>query len=802
MIHSSTHETAVLAALDRIPPLWPLDHFVAVNPFIGLTSHTLAEAAAMLRASHGVTPFQSPSEYLKAWKDGSISSADLEQAADMKWTTAQLIEMLENAVRLPHRAPITTVADLFDRKNVQAHWIRFITDEISKWCSVAFDENQTTWNSPWKSQGLFTGWHLAARHDRSPEAYELHGFRAFVAALPADADQAIGLCLSILNPHEVPLVDFLHRQLATISGWAGFARYIAREDEMRGKANPILRDLLAIRLAYDAALLTSVSRESSLRVAWEKLPARDAKDELTEGLSRWQDAYENAYRNQLALQVAAQPSVMPSTRPPVQAMFCIDVRSEPLRRHLEAALVGAQTIGFAGFFGFPVAHRTPDSLGKETSRCPVLLVPPIKSKLSLTAAAEAQAHIHRAEAGAWKAFQNSAASCFSFVEAAGLAFGAILGRAKKHSANCCDASPILDGVSEETRANLAEGALRGMGLTTNFARLVLICGHGSHSENNPYASSLDCGACGGHPGDLNARLAAATLNDPAIRAILADREIRIPADTIFLGALHNTLCDDVTVFNPADLPATHAADIATLTAALTKAGYSSRLERAPSLGLADITGEKLTTLIRDRASDISQVRPEWGLAGNAAIVAAPRSRTAALKLDSRVFLQDYNSATDPDDKVLTAVLTAPVVVGSWINLQYYASSISPDFFGSGDKTIHHVVGGIGVMEGNQGDLKTGLPIQSIHDGKHFVHEPRRLTAIIEATRSRIDAVLAANSSVLELTDHGWMHLIALEGNKSYRRQGGVWREIASSLGKDHGAASSSTQTSQAHALVV
>jgi len=56
-----------------------------------------------------------------------------------------------------------------------------------------------------------------------------------------------------------------------------------------------------------------------------------------------------------------------------------------------------------------------------------------------------------------------------------------------------------------------------MGLVGAVAPYVLLCGHGSSTTNNPYGSALDCGACGGYAGDVNARAAAALLNDPAVR---------------------------------------------------------------------------------------------------------------------------------------------------------------------------------------------------------------------------------------------------------------------------------------------
>ncbi len=755
-------------ALSRIPPLWPLKHFVAVNPFLGLVDRPFFDACATLQRTVGTLPLQTPAEYLAAFRSGTITPLDLASVDDEGWPTHRLIRALENP-DTSVSTPIRTVADMLDSEKPRAHWSVFVVEEISKWCAIAFDENQTTWRSPWQKLGLYAAWHDAAAHDRNPEAFGLHKFRAFVQTLPAEPTAAIAFCLQLLDVRSLDPVDFLHRQLATISGWAGHAQYLAREDALRGRANPVLRDLLAIRLAYDTALYHAFANDHAFRTDWraQKMPAPNATQLYA--LNRWQLAYELGYQRQLAAQLATQPGTVRAQRPSAQVVFCIDVRSERLRRHLETHDATIQTIGFAGFFGFPVAHQPP-AAAAPGSRCPVLLVPPVETCEPLSPADAQAALSARAAAGAWKAFQNSATSCFSFVESAGLAFAAALGRRSPNAGPACSrVAPDFKSATVEQRAALAEGALRNMSLTRNFARLVLICGHGSQSANNPYASGLDCGACGGHAGDVNARLAAATFNAPAVRSLLAQRGIAIPDDTVFIASLHNTTTDDVTLFDLDRVPPSHAQDVTSLRTALAQAGAGVRAERAPSLGLAHTPADQLDEAVRARATDIAQVRPEWGLANNAALVAAPRSRTAHLNLDGRVFLHDYDASADPENKVLTLILCAPVVVASWINLQYYASRIDPERYGAGNKVLHNVSGGLGVFEGNGGDLKVGLPLQSIHDGEKFTHEARRLTVFIEAARQNIEAVLSANPGVRQLFDHGWLHLVAIEGNRTHRR---------------------------------
>jgi uncharacterized protein YbcC (UPF0753/DUF2309 family) len=379
----------------------------------------------------------------------------------------------------------------------------------------------------------------------------------------------------------------------------------------------------------------------------------------------------------------------------------------------------------------------------------------------------------------WNDLRGSAASAFSFVEACGLAYGVKLLAAclpgegaparwedtglPKAARGAC---PRLD-VDAAPGAAIAAKVLGAMGLVDGFAPLVLLAGHGSRTANNPHAAGLDCGACGGQTGEVNARALAELLNRADVRDVLASGHgIAIPADTRFVPGLHVTTTDDLLLF---DTDGVAPDALARLRRALVMAGDAARAERAPSLGLDGLAGETLAKAVRRRANDWSEVRPEWGLANNAAFVAAPRARTRHLKLDGRVFLHDYDAARDADGAVLELILTAPMVVAHWINFQYHASTLDNRRWGSGDKTLHNVVGGrIGVFEGNGGDLRLGLPLQSLHDGTQGRHVPLRLSVFVEAPRAAIDAVIAKHAVVRDLVANGWLHLFAIDA-------GAVWR---------------------------
>jgi uncharacterized protein YbcC (UPF0753/DUF2309 family) len=277
---------------------------------------------------------------------------------------------------------------------------------------------------------------------------------------------------------------------------------------------------------------------------------------------------------------------------------------------------------------------------------------------------------------------------------------------------------------------------------------------------------------------VNARAAAALLNETEVRAGLVARGIEVPETTLFVAALHNTTTDEVALFAEGAGANAHQADLAEVRALLDRASVVTRRERAPRLGLADLSDAKLHAAVVKRATSWAEVRPEWGLARNAIFIVAPRERSQHIDLEGRAFLHDYRFEDDEGHAILEAIMTGPLIVAHWINFQYYASTVDNARYGTGDKVLHNTVGGhLGVFEGNGGDLRIGLSLQSLHDGERWVHSPLRLGVFIEASRGAIDRVLEKHRKVRELADNEWIHLFQLDATERlvYARREGGWK---------------------------
>jgi uncharacterized protein YbcC (UPF0753/DUF2309 family) len=788
-LHGEALARAADQAVRAIPPAWPLTATVAVNPFLGQITETLDQAAARFARIGGVRLALPRKHYADLIAKGEITDEDL-SAALQSSTLFNRIDLpaLKAAVGEEPQplAALPTIAELAARATGK-DWPGLISERIGSFAAGFFDQGQALWAAS-RRNGLYAAWRAFATHDLTPEILGLKGFSIHVDETPETPHGAIERAAVSLGLGAEPGTYF-HQLLLTVGGWAQYARHIQFKAEVEGRTDTTALELLAIRLVFEEALYAR--HKTAIESEWQKVrrahvePVSTDFDTVIDGLL--QISAERAAQRKLAATLAApSPIKVAELRPVLQAAFCIDVRSEVFRRSLESVDPAVRTLGFAGFFGLGASHKGFASDVAE-HRLPVLLKPSVFSCSAVDhdEDADQQARFSARATRAWGRFKLAAVSSFAFVEAMGPVYAGKLMRDGLgfHKSKAPDAAkprfaPSLD---LDTRAVVAETVLKAMSLTEGFGRFVLIAGHGANVVNNPYASALHCGACGGYAGDVNARLLADLLNDRAVREKLVANGISIPADTVFLGGLHDTTTDTVTLFEDDLENDLLPEDIVRIRQWLTQAGNLTRAERARRLPRA--TADRVI----ERSKDWSEVRPELGLAGCRAFIAAPRSRTAGRSLEGQAFLHDYVWKKDEGFKVLELILTAPVVVASWISLQYFGSCVAPSLFGAGNKLLHNVVGGIGVVEGNGGNLRAGLPWQSVHDGDNFVHEPLRLTVAVEAPKEAISDILKRHAQVRALFDNGWLHLFTLDeqGQMAWRYAGNLgWTDIRPGAASD------------------
>lgn len=714
-------ENKIEQAKQALMVYWPLGAFIATNPLWGLRDQDFPD---IVRHPH-FNGLMRLDYYRERYAAGQITPACVRQA--LQQVAGKVLDDAELAAWVAEaNEPVATPAPGY----LLAH----------QW-----DEYQFHQPADWIKQKIFTVLRDYFGLKRYQDTDLLSFWRSecqmrHPILKAASVDSVTAVIVSLLGELKLPdakVPDYLQAIYLEVYGWASFMNWRnQRPDNPWFPGEDPCEIVLLIWLSYEVMMAAEKHFTTRLADAQHDLQHNQA---YAERCYIWQTAFELSYLETLAARINTDAQTR-AEAPAAQFVFCIDTRSEGLRRHIEAQ-GPYETFGFAGFFG---AIFTLDEAGERTFQAPALVAPDV----TLTAS-RIQGRWAR-YCGQFKQVIDAAKKQFAapyglfemlgFWLALFMAFKTLQPNLPRKKAT--DALVLQDTLTEEAQYQAAHSLLTAIGLVACFAPRVLICAHQSDNINNPFKSSLNCGACGGNSGVPNALVICQALNNPRVRARLAEAGIVVPDNTEFMPACHHTGYDRLEVL---------AGELDTDTQA------------AVARAAAQLRKEKIQTLpgknaLAQREQNWSELIPELGLINNAAIIIGPRTLTQGQNLARRVFLHSYAPALDPEAAVLTSILSAPAVVAHWISSQYYFSTVNPERFGAGNKAIHNVLPGIGVLEGNLSDLKVGLPLQSTQFQAQPMHEPRRLIVVVYAPKKILDKAIEQSPEFKTLLAKQWIYL--------------------------------------------
>ena len=779
-----------------LPSQGPIKDFIHHNTLHAVQDYPFHDGVAVAAQVYGAKSYLPLKDYLKRFEEGRINQQALDWAiAQTCCATAEELALRAVLFEPDHHShyPPQSLAN----HGVRAAWLNRLEMDLNalvhpvmfRLLSNFLDQGISRWALP-KPDERFWDCVLRLVQNSLLPLYPFHQ-PVVLQMLDAGPDQVILNCLAKIVGDESLYGQYLLEVLLAHPGWSGMVRIIETQPQALLAPRLIsLKELLAVELACELAFVDKKQGHRFLQI--KQLPdlhavpllERDAiKPQVPLKMRVWHEAMEWSLHSELLAALRVQPplALIEQHKPKVQALFCIDDRECSLRRYLEEVDANIETFGAPGFFGIDFLYQGLDDV-YPVAQCPVVIKP--KHLILESTDSEQTDKADKGEALSTMHFgAHSMLRGWLYTQTLGLAYAVRLGwsvmrpggqlpgiqslsevAAHGHLHLLRESDELSEdgyllGFSLSEMADRVGGLLRNIGLTQHFAPLVVLVAHGSSSVNNPHFAAYDCGACSGKPGAPNARAFAWMANHPPVREILRERGIVIPDTTHFVPTLHNTSRDEISYFDQDALTKDAHVALQKFQHSMQHALLRNARERCRwfELGPKAPTNEAAHKHVLARASSIFEPRPELNHSNNLYCVVGRRALTRHLFLDRRAFLQSYDPASDSDGSILVKVLSAVIPVCGGINLEYLFSRIDNSVYGAGTKLPHNVIGLLGVANGVEGDLRTGLPSQMIE-----VHEPARLLMVVEQSTAIVDLALANLGGWREWLDKEWIRLVACD----------------------------------------
>lgn len=762
-----------------LPAQAPLKDFIHHNTLHAFQAESFHQALVKANRVFGYKTYLNFSDYQQMYHDKQISGKVLEKVIRMKKGEEHVIDCLSQlleARELNYTAPrIGSVRDCWKEKYKFDLDVR-VYPFLFRLLASYLDQGISVWNFPGHSKNFM----------RSLRELETKSFISLFKSPRAKKmllvpKLRVEQLLEILVGDEKLYEHYIFDQQFAHPGWSGIVSVIEdKPDSLLDRKSISLVDLIKIELLMEIDALDSHFGES-----WPPLGSKigrkpdplfaptppDKNDELKE---IWQEAYEWSYYDQVIYALRNQEKFTPEqAEKPFQALFCIDDRECSIRRYIEQTVPGCETFSTAGHFNVEFYFQ-PEHGKFFTKLCPAPLTPRFlvqekenKNKKKRDFHFDKRSHslvvgwILTHTIGLWSGIrlalsifkpQMNAATSSSSLHMDPSASLIIENKDPKHIVN-----GLQVGFTIPEMTDRVEGLLKSIGLVKGFAPIVYVIGHGSTSVNNTHYAGYDCGACSGRPGSVNARTVCFMANHSEVRKRLETRRISIPAETQFVGALHDTSRDEITYFDAAILntenKALHLQNTQAFELALDK-NARERSRRFESINTAEAAA-RIHRQVKARSVSIFEPRPELNHATNALAIVGRRSFTRQIFLDRRAFLNSFDYRVDPEGNYLLGILNAVASVCGGINLEYYFSRVDNHNLGAGTKLPHNVVGLLGVANGTDGDLRTGLPRQMVE-----VHDPVRLLVIVEHFPEIVLKTIRKNPQTYNWFEKDWVKLVA------------------------------------------